>query len=345
MMDRRRMLIGSQAVGRTLLGTGTTSTSGVTWKVWSDGVLEIYASSAKNTIGSINGWNNEWNESITTVSIENISGAGASGGSANTVFENLTNNKTLITGENFGRNVATNYPLKLRYENYYYAGDLNAWCYNRDMRHQNAFYTPYSSNRYNLYLNGVLLEGDVTLPRNGKTGELANVGNIRSVTLSETISTISARCLASCSCTSVTIPNTVTTIGIYAMEYTQITSLYLPDSVTTINAGAFQHIHNLLSMRLPNLLSSIPSSMLSSCDQITEISIPSGVSSISSYAFNGCNALRTIDFSNHIAIPTFGTGSFTGLPSGYRVVVPASLLNDWKAASGWSSIASHIVSA
>lgn len=63
-------------------------------------------------------------------------------------------------------------------------------------------------------------------------------------------------------------------------------------------------------------------------------------------AFNGCSSLEVIHMEYATAVPYFyDNNTFTGASADYKIVVPDSLYNDWIVASGWSDIASHIVSA
>jgi hypothetical protein len=50
------------------------------------------------------------------------------------------------------------------------------------------------------------------------------------------------------------------------------------------------------------------------------------------------------DFTSHTSIPTVSsTTAFDDIPSDCIIKVPASLYNDWIAATNWSTYADHIV--
>ena len=50
------------------------------------------------------------------------------------------------------------------------------------------------------------------------------------------------------------------------------------------------------------------------------------------------------DFTNHTSVPTLeNTNAFTGIPSDCKIKVPESLLEEWKAATNWSTYANKIV--
>lgn len=50
------------------------------------------------------------------------------------------------------------------------------------------------------------------------------------------------------------------------------------------------------------------------------------------------------DFTACTAIPTLvNVNAFTGIPSDCEIRVPASLADEWKAATNWATYADHIV--
>ena len=72
--------------------------------------------------------------------------------------------------------------------------------------------------------------------------------------------------------------------------------------------------------------------------------LPAGISSIPNYCFYQMKNLEIIDFSLATSVPTLdGAYTFQGLKSGFQIVVPSALYEEWKAAKNWSNVASHIV--
>ena len=72
--------------------------------------------------------------------------------------------------------------------------------------------------------------------------------------------------------------------------------------------------------------------------------LPAGISSIPDYCFYVMKNLELIDFSLATSVPTLGGAyTFQGLKSGFQIVVPSALYEEWKAAKNWSHVASHIV--
>ena len=72
--------------------------------------------------------------------------------------------------------------------------------------------------------------------------------------------------------------------------------------------------------------------------------LPAGISSIPDYCFYAMKNLELIDFSLATSVPTLnGVYTFQALKSGFRIVVPSALYEEWKAAKNWSNVADHIV--
>ena len=74
-----------------------------------------------------------------------------------------------------------------------------------------------------------------------------------------------------------------------------------------------------------------------------ECSASTKVQSIGNYAFKDCTTLESVEIYCADVVPTLGTGAFDGCTSLRAIVVPASMLNDFKTAGGWSQYASIIV--
>lgn len=128
--------------------------------------------------------------------------------------------------------------------------------------------------------------------------------------------------------TAVTLPNTVTDLGPYTFEYTAIRRLTIPDSVTGITVispgteieteGLFNH-----------------------CEQMTGVTIGKGLTSIHRYTFRGCTALRNVEVRRSTP-PAISEHLFDDCPNLAHIYVPASAVNAYKTASGWSAYANKI---
>ena len=105
--------------------------------------------------------------------------------------------------------------------------------------------------------------------------------------------------------TSITIPNSVTSIGDYAFGTSSLTSVTISDSVTTIGVGAFPHMTltsvNIHISDLTKYCTSNPMDAIAvdkhlfvNGVEITELVIPNGVTSIGVYAFSYCSSLTSV---------------------------------------------------
>ena len=123
-----------------------------------------------------------------------------------------------------------------------------------------------------------------------------------------------------------------------------LTSIKIPNSVTSIAGRAFYGCTGLTSITIPNSVTSIGDSAFSNCTGLTSITIGNSVTSIGGYAFYYCTGLTEIDFSTHNAVPTLAdTSAFDNTSASLVIKVPSALLDEWKAATNWSTYADKIV--
>ena len=126
--------------------------------------------------------------------------------------------------------------------------------------------------------------------------------------------------------TSITIPNSVTTISDGAFYESGITSIEIPSSVTSIGASAFDWCNNLTSVVLGEGVTTIGESVFSGCSSLTSVVIPNSVTAISDFAFNQCSNLTSV---------TIGSGVTT---IGWRAFCECSSLTSIEIPNGVTSI-------
>ena len=168
----------------------------------------------------------------------------------------------------------------------------------------------------------------------------------------------------------INIPDEVTSIGNEAFYLCEsLTSITLPDALKEVGSGVFSrcpalgYIHSplspdgrclvldgsvvafapagLTSYSVPDGITGIRFSAFKYCQELDTITIPSSVKEIGEYAFLNCKNLSSVILLG-TAPPTLGSNVFENVNSLYKVYVPASALDTYKKASGWSRIASHI---
>lgn len=159
-------------------------------------------------------------------------------------------------------------------------------------------------------------------------------------------------------------------------------SVIMHDGVTKIGSGAFKSCSALESIDIPDSVTEIGAAAFSSsglksleygvnagsgfcerCLSLESVVVGEGVTTIDSGSFNGCNALTTIDIAS--TVQTLGGGAlscenlesmtvrattppsganmaFGSVPATCAIYVPASVVDTYKATSGWSARASYI---
>ena len=141
---------------------------------------------------------------------------------------------------------------------------------------------------------------------------------------------------------SVTIEEGVTTIGSSAFRgCSNITNFTFPSSLETIGAQAFNGCSSVESFAFPNGLETIGDSAFVSCGKVTIIDLPSSVESIGNSCFQSCGKLASL-IVRATTPPTCGTSILYGALNTGKIYVPAESVEDYKAASGWSSYSSRI---
>ena len=144
---------------------------------------------------------------------------------------------------------------------------------------------------------------------------------------------------------SITIPYGMTNIGNYTFQYCySLASITIPDCVTSIGSYTFQYCHSLANFTIPCGVTSIGIYAFQYCYPLASLTISDGVTSIGSYAFYSCYSVAYYDFTSHTSVPALSnTNAFNGIPADCEIRVPASLAEEWKAATNWATYADYIV--
>ena len=225
-------------------------------------------------------------------------------------------------------------------------GDAQLWGF--DTENTDSYILRYSSgadSRNRVYQNSIL---KVEIGAGVRIGVRAfcNCCSLSSITIPDSVTTIGRYAFYKCySLSSITIPDGVPSIGDRAFwDCHSLSSITIPDSVTYIDKIAFTYCCSLSSITIPDGVTSIAEYAFYNCHSLSSITIPDGVTSIGSYAFYNCYGIVYYDFTALSAVPTLSnTDAFTGIVADCKIRVPASLAEQWKAATNWATYAKYIV--
>jgi hypothetical protein len=138
--------------------------------------------------------------------------------------------------------------------------------------------------------------------------------------------------------------NDVTTIGnnAFLMCVGALDIVILNDDAT-IGSGALRNCTLLTDFTLPENIASIPSGMMQNDYMLIKITIPDGVTAIDNNAFNTCSSLSEIHIKPTSPPSLGGAYVFSSIASNFVIYVPVGYGDTYKAASGWSTYADHIL--
>ena len=128
-----------------------------------------------------------------------------------------------------------------------------------------------------------------------------------------------------------------------------LTNLVVPDDITSIGVyyeedgvwySPFPNCESLESINL-NKVTSIGGFSFNACTSLTSVEMPE-VTYIGGGAFGNCESLTSVIIDNTIP-PTLDIDVFENTSPDLKIYVPASAVDTYKAASGWSDYASVIV--
>ena len=164
----------------------------------------------------------------------------------------------------------------------------------------------------------------------------------------------------------INIPDSVTTIGKYAFEKAAKAKIEsLPPVVTSIGDNAFYNCSEATFDKIPSGLTTLSRYVFYGCKKATFGKIPEGVKSIQTQAFYNCQSLPMMDcpasltsissmcfqglgkvkayaFRNTTAVVTMSNSNAFSSSFVANILVPSALVDEYKAATNWSSRAGKI---
>ena len=143
-----------------------------------------------------------------------------------------------------------------------------------------------------------------------------------------------------------TISYPVSTQGFGTQQHCACDSLEkvtIPYSLTTVNAtSCFTYCTKLKELYLPNVATYLGDNICYQNYSLAKVTIPSNITRIQSMGFYDCVSLQEVHVKGTTP-PTLQTSVFTNAPSTLTIYVPSGSVEDYKAASNWSSFSSQIV--
>lgn len=107
--------------------------------------------------------------------------------------------------------------------------------------------------------------------------------------------------------------------------------------------GFLSHCYNLKNVLLKNI-TSLKKNLFLNGYSLTKLKIPGTVTAIEASVFYYCQRLTELDFTECETVPTLAnTDAFYAVPSTCKILVRANLVEEWKAATNWSTFANQIV--
>ena len=155
-------------------------------------------------------------------------------------------------------------------------------------------------------------------------------------------------------------PN-VTIVGEYAFQGSKIPTIYFP-KLTEAVQNTFRNAKSIKSLDLPNCIK-LGNASVYSCTALTSINIPKVeelvracmtsctslehidlpvCTTIGTQVFNKCTALKTVILRSETICTLAGTDAFGSCSALESIYVPDELVDEYKAATNWSSFASQI---
>lgn len=173
-----------------------------------------------------------------------------------------------------------------------------------------------SDENYFIYNNADgACSGDITVPtevaNNGTTYKVTAVGNhafdnctgLKSIVLSEGITTLENNAFSASSLTSVTLPNSLSTMGKNVfIDCKKLSEINIPEGIKEIPDNAFAGCTSLVDITLPESVTRIGISAFHGCSKLKSIEIPDGLTEIASFAFAQCKSLESIYIPDGVSI-------------------------------------------
>ena len=167
--------------------------------------------------------------------------------------------------------------------------------------------------------------------------------SITEIEIPEGVKTIGAYAFESCrALVSAKIPDSVTAIKNYAFhDCVSLDEIVIPDSVTSLGVSCFHGCTGLERVDISDNITELPSNCFYQCAKIKEFVLPSKLATIQVNAL-ACANCKVYDFTKCESVPALKNVNGISCSDGDRILVPASLYDEWVSAANWSAYTDYI---
>ena len=169
--------------------------------------------------------------------------------------------------------------------------------------------------------------------------------SITSVSISDSVTSISENAFKGCSSLEMVIVNNrINTIGDSAFQScTSLTSFTMTDSVRTVGDAVFYGCSSLSSLRISPYINVIGESMCENCHNLGFITIPFAVQTIGNFAFSNCSSLFITMENYQPCTLDLGTSQdYHHFDAVRSIAVPGQSMSTYSNATGWSTYSSKL---
>lgn len=170
--------------------------------------------------------------------------------------------------------------------------------------------------------------------------------SITSVSISDSVTSISENAFKGCSSLEMVIVNNrINTIGDNAFQNcTSLTSFTMTDSVRTVGDAVFYGCSSLSSLRISPYINVIGESMCENCHNLGFITIPFAVQTIGNFAFSNCSSLFiTMENYQPCTLDLGASQDYHHFDAVRSIAVPGRSMSTYSNATGWSEYQSKLV--
>ena len=160
----------------------------------------------------------------------------------------------------------------------------------------------------------------------GKSFSLRGNTKVTSVTMADSVTTISQNAFSGCTALSqIQLSPNITVIGRYAFsDCTALSQIQLSPNITVIGSYAFRNCTLLQTIEIPSTVTEIGAYAFSGCTAINSMTVPEGVTTIEKGTFENCTALREIELPD--SVDTIGVSAFSHTALS-QITLPQTLLS------------------